>query len=466
MATLRWMGLVMLATATFAACGTSPQGTSEGGGGGTDDRGEGAEPRTGPPGDGGTASPTAGGNLDHVLSTGQSNSVGFHASPVLSTAQKHANVMFDVGVMTASGCDGDGCTSYDAPKALVPLVEGDRYDAEPVETMSSGFADGVVASAAGASRRVLVSVHGKSGWVYECIRKNGCEYKRTAGYLGAFEEGMRQVEDARKLAAAAGLRHVVRAVTLVHGESDHYTSSLPLDGTDGTPGAIRTYADALVELQRDYETGVRELTGQSEPVPLFVSQMANWNDRTSSEIPGLQLEASERAPGKVILVGPTYMLTYGPDCIHFTNASQRKLGAYFAKAYVQTVLEERPFVPLSPISAEAEGNRVHVRFRVPVEPLVLDTSTIADPGGHGFRIVDGVGTEVLGAEVTAPDTVTLTLSGPITAGAKVTYALDATPGTCPGPETGPRGTLRDSDATSGDDGPLPNFAVAFDLTVR
>ncbi|HVH40974.1 MAG TPA: hypothetical protein VM925_01485, partial [Labilithrix sp.] len=72
-------------------------------------------------------------DVNHVLSTGQSNSVANDAVPVLTTTQPYANLMFDVGIMTAASCDGDGCTAYQKPSSFLPLVEGDSFW-YPVET--------------------------------------------------------------------------------------------------------------------------------------------------------------------------------------------------------------------------------------------------------------------------------------------------------------------------------------------
>jgi hypothetical protein len=53
------------------------------------------------------------------------------------------------------------------------------------------------------------------------------------------------------------------------------------------------------------------------------------------------------------------------------------------------------------------------------------------------------------------------------AGARVRYASTAQPGTCPGPQSGPRGNLRDSDATASNHGyPLFNWGVQFDAPVE
>ncbi len=413
---------------------------------------------------------SSGSEVNHVLSTGQSNSVGFHAVPVLSTAQPFGNLSFDVGVMTSSACDKDGCRAYEKPSSFVPLVEGDVYDSGPVETMSSGLANMTSKIAterdAGARHDMLVSVHGRSGWVYECMRKGSCAYRLEAGYRPPFEEGLQQVEDAMGIAKAEGRSYVVRAVTAVHGESDHYIDMEPLPATDGRGDAVRTYADALVEWQRDYDTEIRARTGQTQAVPMLISQMANWNDRVSSEIPIRQLEAHTRAPGKVILATPTYALPFGADCIHFTSNGQRLLGEYFAKAYARIVLEGGVWEPLRPVSVQLDGDAITVRYLVPKPPLVLDRVAVTDPGSAGFVFADdsGASPAITGVEIVGTDTVRLRLgSAPTGRNKHLRYALDATPGTCPGPQTGPRGNLRDSDAITATTGEaLPNWSVSFD----
>jgi hypothetical protein len=417
-----------------------------------------------------TNRPLTGPTVNHVLSTGQSNSIGFAAHTVLSKEQPFANLMFDTGVIPATSCDDEGCLEYEAPRSLVPLVEGDHYFAEPVETMSSGLANEIgLLSQEHQRHDVLVTVHGRSGNTYECLRRGGCAYQDAKGYVKAFDEAIREMKDAHRLASAAGRPYVVRAVTAIHGESDHYDKSFPLDGTDGKKGAIQSYADALVEWQRDYEAAIRDETEQPEEVPLLISQMANWNDRPDSSIPILQLEAHDRAPGKVVLIGATYMLPFADDCIHYTSQGERRLGEYFAKAYAKIVIEKKAWEPLRPKSVTLSGATIRVRFRVPTPPLVFDTNQVSDPGAYGFDYIDdGPDTPVIqSVDLEGDDVVAITLSSaPAAENRHLRYALRATPQTCPGPKTGPRGNLRDSDTTPSQDGSdLANWAVSFDAPI-
>jgi hypothetical protein len=411
-------------------------------------------------------------DVNHILSTGQSNAVANDGKPVLSTTQPYDNLMFDSGVMTGGSCDTNGCSRYQKPTSLVPLVEGDTFFS-PIETMSSGLANEATrlaraSSAAGspiARHDVLVSLHGRSGNGYWCLRKGGCDWWPGHGYIKPFDEGMMQVTDAFVLAKAAGKTYVVRAVTAIHGEHDHYGGEgyFPLPGTDGT-STVPDYGHGLEEWQRDYESGIRAITGQSLPVPLLVSQYSHWNDQPTTKIAYEQLAAHLRSRGKVVVIGPTYALPYTSACLHFTSDGERQLGEYFAKAYARIVVDGLSWEPLRPLSITLEGNVVTARFLVPKPPLVLDTTRVSNPGNFGFEMVDDSGRTpaITSVELAGPDAVTITLAAPPTGAAKrLRYAY--TFHGCGGSGTIARGNLRDSDETPSEAGyDLFNWAVHFD----
>ncbi len=423
--------------------------------------------------------------VNHVLITGQSNSVANSGTPVLSTAQPFSNVMFDTGVMPMKQCDGAGCRAFDPPSSFVPLVEGDFFFGYGVETSAAGVANEITLLAkqryqgvvqglpADRDHSVLVSLHGRSGNTYWCLRKGGCNYK--PGYVSPFEQGMMEVEAAKNIAAAANKSYVVRAVAAIHGESDHYSytegsQEFPIAGSDGTPGQVQTYADGLIEWQADYETGIKAITGQTLPVPLFISQISGWNDTQYSKVAQFQLEAHERAPGKVVLVGPSYQLpTDQNDCRHFTNHGQRRLGEYFAKVYARVVFEGKSWEPLRPKAVTRDGAAITVTFHVPAPPLVIDTQRVAEVASYGFTYTDGSGAPpaITSVDVTGPDTVKITLASPPTGAQKrLLYAQNQVPLTCIGTPFGARGNLRDSDASPSQYGyDLHNWAVNFDVAV-
>ena len=414
-------------------------------------------------------------DINHVLSTGQSNAVANGGKPVLDTAQPYNNVMFSSGVMPATGCNGSGCTGYDKPTSLVPLVEGDTFF-YPVQTMSSPMANAITALARGTyasttkqpDHVMLVSLHGRSGNTYWSLRKGGSSYQQGRGFVLPFDNGMMEVADGLALAKAAGKSYAVRAVTAIHGESDHYsystnTAEVPIAGSNGQ-GTINSYLDGLLEWQRDYEDGAKALTGQTVPVPLLISQMHLWTDVPTSKVVQWQYEAHVKSKGKVVLVTPAYFLPYASDCLHYTSDAQRWIGEYFAKAYARIVFEGLPWEPVRPQTVTVAGNVVTAKFVVPKPPLVLDTTRVTNPGSYGFEYVDAAGAKIAitGVQVVGGDTVTITLAS-AGAGGRLRYAFTAPVPSCPGPQSGVRGNLRDSDPTASLYGhELFNWGVTFD----
>lgn len=450
-------------------------------------------------------------SINHLLCSGQSNSTanggtrndagqGFPTFVFTPAHPTHTNLMFDTGVFVSLGCGGGGCAASTVrnPAGFLPLREGDRFLNYDVETISSAMANRISTLAADTyfpgspytKHDVLVSQHGRSGINYACIRKGGCNYQIEGN--PSYVDAMRQVDAGVTLAAAAGRSYVVRGVTYIHGEDDHYSYGdlWPWPRRAGG-GNLANYGVAMDELQTDYETDIRAKTGQAESVPLFMVQMQSWTNTNvqpsdpdyvppaSSPIPIQQYQAHKAYP-KVVLVAPGYMMTFN-DCLHFNGFGQRRLGEYIAKAYAKWVFEGQKWEPVGPMSVTRAANVVTVKFHVPVPPLVLDTVNVTNPGNFGFRylvggsakVASGTPQTIQSVVVSAPDTVTITLAAtPVGANQRLEYANyydhngTGRPG-CPGRTTGVRGNLRDSDPSPSVTGGLPlyNWGVSFELPV-
>lgn len=385
-------------------------------------------------------------DINHVLGTGQSLSVGSQGTPFLTTTQPYDNITFVTGVLSG----GTGLTSF------IPLVEGDGAG---VETLSSSFANLVtklareivfVSGPAGKNGHdLLVSAHGVGGTAYVGLKKG----------TTPFSNGMAQVTAGKALAAAAGKSYVVRAVTNVHGESDHIAKNAG-------------YQANLLEWQKDYETDVKAITGQSDPIPMFETQISSWTryNTTTSTIPTQQLGAHVAAPGKVILVGAKYHLEYVADGVHLTAAGYQHMGEYYAKAYRHVVLEGKTWEPVRPKTITRAGAVITVKMHVPVPPLVMDTTLVSDPGNFGFEYRDDSGAAapaISSVAITGADTVTITLAAaPTGANKRLGYAWTGTLGARGGATTGPRGNLRDSDVTPSRGGyDLSNWCIHFEDVV-
>jgi hypothetical protein len=292
-----------------------------------------------------------------------------------------------------------------------------------------------------------VSIASTGGANYQTIKKG------TPVYTAALNE----VQWGQALAQAAGYSYILRAVTCVHGEQDESESTA-------------NYLQNLVEWQQDYETDIKAITGQSDPVPMFHSQLSSFTryNHATGVIPQQQLDAHIQNPGKIILVGPKYMFQTA-DGRHLTNYCYRWMGEYYAKAYRRVILEGQTWEPLRPKSVTLVSNQLHVTFFVPCPPLVLDTSRVSFTANYGFEYSDDSGSPptITGVRIADSETVILTLSGVPTSHNKyLAYAWTGVSGADAGPTTGARGNLRDSDPTPSEYGnSLYNWAVHFKVRI-
>lgn len=393
-------------------------------------------------------------DIQHIVSVGQSLSIGSSGYPALTTGPDYPDLMF-VGGLRPRGMGLEGFvqlyeTALDCDPCPPLIVDTNSCpvtctaSTPTVETISSGlagyarwqaemlYADEVSPRN---THRMLVSLAGARSLPFESLNAPS-EW---------WDEALAQVDAAKSLADAAGESYGVSAITCIHGETDHaYHHSV----------RPNPYEDFLVEWQTGLERAFQERTGQSEGIPMLYSQMSSWHALGTQEtprmpiatslIPQAQLDAALTNPDSLYLVGPKYMLDY-VDEIHLTNHGYRQLGEYYGKVYTQVILRGESWQPLHPTALVRDGSSLVVRYHVPVPPLVLDLERIDDPSGRGFHIEPGNGQTledmpaVTAVTVVDADTVRIDLSSTPPAGALLGYAMRSYDGEMP------RGLLRDSD---------------------
>ena len=231
----------------------------------------------------------------------------------------------------------------------------------------------------------------------------------------------------------------VPAVLAVHGETDRGNTN---------------YASYIADWQRDYEQDAASVTGQTNRVPMFHSQIAGYGfpgDPAAAEPYSdlAMLWAHENSAGSNVLVMPKYFLDYS-DGIHLTNYHYRVMGEYYAEA-VYRQLYGSGWEPLRPTAVTRTNAEVWVTFTGSEGGLTLDTTTVSDPGNYGFTFTNNAGeTNISSVVVTNANTVVVTLSGtPTGANPLLRYAFNATSTDHAGRLTGARGCLRDQRASVG-----------------
>lgn len=361
-------------------------------------------------------------DIAHVVSYGQSLSIGVNATPPVSTTQPYDSLKFQGGVRST---DNSG-VRY---SSLVPLTEGQV--GSNGETPCAGMAHAVKQlilsengiSFAQQSYQLLLSADGEGG-------KSVAELSQGSAYFGRITGG---ATAAFGLAQAAGKTYQMPAMLWTQGEQDY---------SIGT--SIADYKVGVRTLLSDANTAVKAITGQPNDMVMISYQTAS-HKHYSVVYPSIALAQLEmaREGGGFYMAAPTYMLAYGADEVHLTASSSKKLGFYYGLAYKRVVIDGVKWRPLMPISKFAQGAVCTVRFHVPVGKLVFDTTLVAANTNMGFNLFKSDGTEITisSVTITGPDTIRILAAESIPAGAKLQYAFYGAG--VVGSTTGPRGNLRD-----------------------
>ena len=168
---------------------------------------------------------------------------------------------------------------------------------------------------------------------------------------------------------------------------------------------------------------------------------------------------------------PSHIFDY-KDGYHIDGPSSKWMGAYIGLVHKRVLVDGQDWKPVHPISHVKQGRILEVKFHVPVQPLVFDTSHIALNTNYGFSLVDSSNNAIAisSVSITQGDTVKIIAATPIPAGSKLRYAWS--PSTSPNRTTGPRGNLRDSQGNdlifdpTGINKPMHNWTPIFEYIIN
>src|SRR5699024_7276721 len=283
--------------------------------------------------------------LNHAIFYGQSIDSGSKVAggtTALSLAQPYHNVTFAGGPRAWD--QASGAWSF---LPLKPLVEDDDYTggsgnaSVPLgETQCSGSANytvslGAVRGVMPNDLKILASTAGKGSYRIDQLQKGSSWY---SNFTDQIEAGK-----------SADADYACHFVGWIQGERD---------ADNGT--SYEDYRSMLESLPADVEEDIQSISGQSEPVPLLISQVtayARKNDMTARA----QFDAA-RDSDRIFIVTSSYRFPYGGN-IHFTNVGAKLNGAYFGRAHDALLQGLEPEV-LRATSATAVGSVIRVRFDV------------------------------------------------------------------------------------------------------
>jgi hypothetical protein len=464
-------GLLLIAVGGAAAC--SKGSSSEARTGGTGGAGGAGGAVTGAAGGGAGGAGGAGAlaapwDWVGIVGTGQSLAVG--ANPVSSTTQPYHNLKLSLEGVTVPPWD-----STNAAFQMVPLVEpirslatgypgpypGNIYGETPHSAMANQITS-LVAAATGGDYVTVHTVVGESGQGIVALRKQTGDTTGTTGR--AYAATVFEAEAVTRLAAAAGKTYGIGAIVMTHGETDCGST---------------TYHDDLIQLWTDYNADLSAITGQTQSIPMYLSQQHSLpNGATSlgwrSVATQAQWQLGVERPGDFVCTGPKYQYQGNADGVHLTVPGYRMLGEKIGQVYYERAVLGHDWQPLQPTTVERSGRVVTVNFHVPVPPLVWDESLDAPVipewvNGRGFELRSGGTNLTIASVAISGDSVAITADADLPAsGVIVGYAVSSQAVQMTAASREVRwGQLRDSDPFVGSstNAANPNYCVAFEVPV-
>ncbi len=228
---------------------------------------------------------------------------------------------------------------------------------------------------------------------------------------------------------------------IVHGEANASDTS---------------YTNTLLDWCKSATTNCRSITGQTNIVKIFSSQMSSFNSRGGAVSDLAMLQVSQVAGHSNITVCAKYMLqsdqTNSP---HLAAIGYQRLGEYYGKAF-HDEFYSNSFSPLIITNATRNGSTITASFGGCIGGLSVDTNTVPFISNYGI-VVDGY--TVTNVVVTNGNQIFIQLSTTTSGSCTLNCAMDVT-GSSPSwvgngggstllPDIQARSNIRDNDPRVG-----------------
>jgi hypothetical protein len=221
-----------------------------------------------------------------------------------------------------------------------------------------------------------------------------------------------QVDAFVALATAAGKTHNIPCIFWVQGNND-VTAGTGYAGYQAKMKAYRLKVEAYVQSK----------IADNGPVAMVMVQ-TEYGLTIDNSIALAQVDLAKSEP-HFYMVGPTWHLPHVTTESHLVAAGYKWLGCYFGRAKAQLEMEQVEPDWLRLLSVTYRAGEVKFRFRVPVQPIVIDESLCGPTVQQGLAIKDSTGLVALSnIRVTGADEISATCARVPLAGATGRVGLD------------------------------------------
>ncbi|WBZ93479.1 hypothetical protein [Escherichia coli] len=286
---------------------------------------------------------------------------------------------------------------------------------------------------------------------------SGTDIAGISAGTATFTAATKMIQAAVAMADELGMEYVP-VLVLIHGNQN---------AAAGT--SISSYRTAMETLRAQYESVINTATGETQSLHMFVGQLSNTipyggtAGSTKTNNIGIAQYQEARDNALIHLASAQYARPYS-DGEHLTSAGYRTEGEVIG-AVVGGWLNDNTKSSLVPIESGVvqSGTTITIPVAGCVGDLVIDTSRVTDPGNYGFVLTGATiaSVAVSGSGSAAKIVITKTDSTTATA---ISYASQGIAGQNPGPVTGSRGCIRDSQTGTSLSGlPLYNDLCVFSI---
>ncbi len=203
-----------------------------------------------------------------------------------------------------------------------------------------------------------------------------------------------------------------KALTRLATEADHTLEYDCIVMTHGETDAVLNhteYAEELIKLLGNYTEDLKEITGQEKAPIMILSQQQASPPAADAESALIQAQwrVQSQSSNTIICACPKYQYAYA-DGLHLPAGGYDRLGEKYGQVFYQSVIEKKPFIPLSPkFVSLRDPTTILVSFNIPVAPLVWNeaipmphqTAHTAWSLGRGFEVRDSRKREIIITDV-------------------------------------------------------------------
>jgi len=286
---------------------------------------------------------------------------------------------------------------------------------------------------------------------------SGTDIAGISAGTATFTAATKMIQAAVAMADELGMEYVP-VLVLIHGNQN---------AAAGT--SISSYRAAMETLRAQYESVINAATGETQSLHMFVGQLSNTipyggtAGTTKTNSIGIAQYQEARDNEFIHLASAQYARPYS-DGEHLTSAGYRTEGEVIGSV-VGGWLNDNTKSSLVPIESDVvqSGTTITIPVAGCIGDLVIDTARVTDPGNYGFALTGATiaSVAVSGSGTAAKIVITKTDSTTATA---ISYASQGIAGQNPGPVTGSRGCIRDSQSGSSLSGlPLYNDLCVFSI---